>query len=156
MNKPLLYALVGCAISVALEAVFAGGGIKQRLAELKVPKFTPPLWLWIVIGFVYYVICFTVLYRLFALPDGQPWRLQALWTLGALMFINACWNYFFFQTRNLFHAFLIGLPYVALAAVLFAMLLRVDDLAAWFFLPYTLYLVYASRFGYLVWRLNPS
>ena len=58
MDPPLPYSLGVCAISVALEAVFAGGGIKQRLAELRAPRFVPPLWGWVVIGAFYYVICF--------------------------------------------------------------------------------------------------
>jgi hypothetical protein len=44
MDRPLLYSLGICAISVALEKLFAGGGIKQRVAELRVPRFVPPLW----------------------------------------------------------------------------------------------------------------
>ena len=154
MDSALIYSLGICAISVALEGVFAGGGIKQRLAELRVPRLVPPLWGWIVIGAFYYVICFVVLYRLFSLPATTALRQWALAVLGGIMFINAFWNYFFFRTRNLFHAFVIGLPYVALSVILFGLLLSLDRLAAWFFLPYVLYLVYASRFGYLVWKLN--
>lgn len=110
MTRALIYALGACALSVALEGLFAGGGIKQRLAELRVPRYAPPLWGWIVIGVVYYVICFVVLYRLLSMPETVPSRNSALVLLGSLMFTNALWNYFFFRTRNLFHAFVIGLP----------------------------------------------
>jgi len=155
MESPLIYSLGMCAISVAVEGVFAGGGIQQRLADVRVPRFAPPLWGWIVIGALYYVICFVVLYRLFSLPATVPLRQWALGALGGIMFINALWNYFFFRTRNLFHAFIIGLPYAVLAIILFGILLRLDRVSAWSFLPYVVYLVYASRFGYLVWTLNP-
>jgi translocator protein len=154
VNRPLLYSLGICVLSVALETLFAGGGIKQRLAELRVPTFAPPLWGWIVIGALYYVICFVVLYRLFSLPAPVALRPYAFGALGGIMFINAFWNYFFFRTRNLFHAFLISLPYAGLAVILFGVLWGLDRLAGWFFLPYVLYLVYASRFGYLIWKLN--
>lgn len=154
MNRPLLCSLGICVLSVALESLFAGGGIKQRLAELRVPTFSPPLWGWIVIGLCYYVICFAVLYRLLSLPATVALRPYALALLGGIMFINAFWNYFFFRTRNLFHAFLIGLPYAGLAVILFVVLWGLDRLAGWLFLPYVVYLVYASRFGYLIWKLN--
>jgi tryptophan-rich sensory protein len=73
------------------------------------------------------------------------------------MFINALWNYFFFRTRNLFHAYLLGFPYSTIALSLFLLLLlRVDRIAAWCFLPYILYLFYAGVFGYRVWKLNPQ
>jgi tryptophan-rich sensory protein len=156
MTRALIYSLAACVLSVALEGLFAGSGIKQRLAELRVPRYAPPLWGWIVIGVVYYVICFVVLYRLLSMPETVPSRNSALVLLGSLMFTNALWNYFFFRTRNLFHAFVIGLPYSLIAAVLFFLLLRIDRTAAFWLSPYLLYLFYAAMFGYRVWKLNDS
>lgn len=156
MSLALLYSLGACVLSVALEGVFAGGGIKQRLAELRVPRYAPPLWGWIVIGALYYVICFVVLYRLFSLPATMAWRQCALVLLGGLMFINALWNLFFFRTRNLYHAYLIGLPYSVIALALFWVLLHLDRPAAWCLLPYLLYLFYANAFGYRAWKLNQA
>jgi len=150
----LIYSLSICLLSVALEGIFAGGGIKQRLAELRVPRYVPPLWGWIVIGAFYYVICFVVLYRLFSMPATVALRQWALALLGGIMFINALWNYFFFRTRNLFHAFVIGFPYSVLAVVLFVVLLNLDRSAASTFLPYLVYLLYAAAFGYSIWKLN--
>ena len=77
--------------------------------------------------------------------------------LGAVMFVNALWNYFFFRTGNLFHAYLLGLFYNAIALSLFLLLLlQVDRTAAWSLSPYILYLFYANIWGYRVWKLNPT
>jgi tryptophan-rich sensory protein len=105
------------------------------------------------IGGLYYVICFVILYRLFSLPPGTA-RNVGLVLLGTLMFINALWNYFFFRSRNLFHAYLLGLPYGLVALALFVLLLRLDCVAAWCLFPYILYLFYANIWGYRVWKLN--
>ena len=70
------------------------------------------------------------------------------------MLTNAFWNYFFFRTRNLLHAFLIGIPYSVLAVVLFGLLLKSDRTAAWVLFPYLVYLFYANYFGYRIWKLN--
>jgi translocator protein len=156
MNHPLIYSFAVCGVSIALEAFFAGRGIKARLAELRVPHYAPPLWGWIVIGAFYYLICFAILYRLFASPETGPSRRWALVLLGSMMFINALWNYFFFRTRNLLHAYLIGFPYSLIAVMLFALLLRIDKPAAFCLLPYLAYLFYANAFGYRVWKLNDS
>jgi benzodiazapine receptor len=155
MPRPLIYSLGICIVSVALEGLFAGSGIKHRLAELRAPRFTPPLWGWIVIGLGYYVICFSVLYRLFSLSsagDMEPRVHFAL--LGGIMLTNAFWNYFFFRTRNLLHAFLIGVPYSVLAVALFGLLLEFDRTSAWMLFPYLVYLLYANYFGYRIWKLN--
>ena len=156
MNHPFIYSFVACGVSIALEAVFAGHGIKARLAELRVPRYAPPLWGWVVIGVFYYIICFALLYRLFATPEIGSSRRRAFGLLGCMMFINALWNYFFFRTRNLRHAYLIGLPYSLIAVTLFVLLLRIDKPAAFCLLFYLAYLFYANAFGYRVWKLNDS
>jgi len=155
MTSALIYPVTACAVSVALEALFAGSGIKARLAELRVPRYAPPLWGWILIGAFYYIMCFAVLYRLLSMPDAGPLRRWAVMLFGSIMLINALWNYCFFRTRNLFHAFVIGCPYSLIALVLFPLLLRLDRVAAFCLLPYLFYLLYAGALGYRLWKLNP-
>ena len=155
MMRTIIYSLAICALGAALEGLFAGSGIKQRLANLRLPPYAVPFWAWMAIGALYYVIFFSVLYRLFLLPSS-PGRSVGFALVGAIMFINALWNYFFFRTRNLFHAYLLGLPYGMIAISLFLLLLlRLDRMAAWCLLPYILYLFYGNLWGYRVWKLNP-
>lgn len=155
-TRAVLYSLAICALGAALEGLFAGRGVKQRLASLRLPSYAVPFWGWMVIGGFYYVICFSVLYRLFLLPSSSG-RTAAFALVGAFMFINAHWNYLFFRTRNLFHAYVLGLPYSAAAISLFLLLLlRLDKVAAWCLLPYLLYLFfYANLWSYRIWKLNP-
>jgi len=154
MTSALIYSIAACAVSIVLEALFAGTGIKGRFAELRFPRYAPPLWLWAFIGLFYYVVCFAVIYRLLSLPDAGPLRPWALLLLASIMLINALWNYFFFRTRNLFHAFVIGFPYALIALLLFPLLLCLDRLAAFCLLPYLFYLIYAGALGYHLWKLN--
>lgn len=153
MSRALIYSFVVCLVSVVLEGAFAGSGIKSRLAELRVPRLAPPLWGWIAIGLCYYAICFSVLYRLFRSPADSR---APLALLAGVMLTNAFWNYYFFRTRNLLHAFLIGIPYSLLAVVLFGFLVQSDRAAAWILFPYLAYLLYANYFGYRIWKLNQS
>jgi benzodiazapine receptor len=154
MMHAFIYSLAICAFGAGLEGLFAGTGIKQRLANLRQPSFALPFWGWMLIGGSYYLICFAVLYRLFLLPPTSG-RTAAFVLLGSMMFINALWNYFFFRTRNLFHAYLLGLPYNAIAISLFLLLLlRIDRTAAGCLLPYIFYLFYANIWGYRIWKLN--
>jgi tryptophan-rich sensory protein len=155
MSVPLLYALVLCAISATLEGALAGRGVQARFAELRLPRFSPPLPVWFVIGGLCYLICFTVLYRLFRLPPSRS-RDAALALLAGMMLINALWNYVFFRKRDLYLSFFAFLPYGILAVALFLLTLRLDRLAAWVVLPYVLYLVYAAAWGYGLWKRNPE
>src|SRR6266404_2255732 len=86
MTRAIIYSLAICALGAALEGLFAGSGIRQRLANLRVPSYAVPFWGWMVIGGLYYVICFSVLYRLLLLPPSLG-RTAAFALVGALMFI---------------------------------------------------------------------
>ncbi len=155
MTRAILFSLLICAGGALLEGLSAGREIKQRLAELRMPRFAVPFWGWIVIGALYYVICFAIACRLFLLPPS-PARHLAFALLGSVMLINAAWNYFFFRARNLGQAYWIGWPYSVLAVALFILLLRVDRTAARCLLPYMVYLFYANSWAYRVWKLNPN
>ncbi len=156
MSEPIFYAAICCLAAVVLEGVCAGGDIRSRLAELRKPRFVPPLWGWIAIGVVYYVICFAVLYRLFSLTNATPFRSGAILLTVLLMLINAGWNWSFFRSRNLLYALLLGVCYTVLALMLTALLLRIDRVAAACLAPYLVYLVYANVWGYAIWKLNRS
>ncbi|MGH7567130.1 MAG: TspO/MBR family protein [Gemmatimonadota bacterium] len=153
MNSPLLYSLAICAISATLEGILAGRGIEARFADLRLPRYSPPFLVWFVIGGIFYVVCFTVLYRLFSLsPSGL--RNAALALLVGMLVMNALWNYVFFRLRNLLLSFVAFLPYCLVAVALFVLTLKLDRLAAMSLLPYVVYLAYAGAWGYGVWKLN--
>lgn len=153
MARVFVISLVICVAGAGLEGLFAGSGIRERLSSLRMPDYVPPFWAWVIIGVLYYMICFAVSSRLLLLPSSAA-RTAGLVLLGVLMFINALWNYFFFRARNLRHAYFLGLPYGGVAFALFVLLLLTDRIAAWCLAPYLVYLVYANAWGYRVWKLN--
>jgi tryptophan-rich sensory protein len=153
MSGPLVYALLFCAISAVLEGIFAGRGVQARFAELRLPRYSPPLPVWFVIGGLFYAVCFTVLYRLFNLPRSGL-RDAALALLVGMMLMNAMWNYVFFRVRNLCLSFVAFLPYGLMAVALFGVTLQLDRFAALVLLPYILYLGYAVAWGFRLWKEN--
>ena len=151
---PLLPALGICAAGAALEGICAGPGVRDRMDELRLPRFAPPFAAWLVIGGLYYVICFAVLYRLLEGDFGEGPRQVALGLAVLLLVCNAGWNYFFFRRRELRASFVYSLGYAAVALCLAAALFRADSTAGWIFLPYLVYLLYGTWWGYALWRLN--
>ena len=146
-----------CLLAAGAEGLFAGSGVRDRLASLRQPRLSPPFPIWVAIGAGYYVICFTLLYRLVGAvngPGGPP--ILALCCLGFLLFVNALWNYFFFRRRDLRASLLLNIPYVAIAIVLAGSLASRGDGSIWVFAPYLVYLAYAVYYGYATWRLNDA
>jgi translocator protein len=149
-------ALVTCALAAILEGWAAGYDVKARFAQMRLPPFSPPFVVWIGIGLGYYAMCFTIIWRILTISTGSSTGRLALALLGALMLANAAWGAFFFRLRDLRSSFLAFPPYVLLTLALGAVLLSVDRFAALILVPYLFYLIYATWWGYRVWRLNDS
>jgi len=146
--------LLVCAAAALLEGLAAGRDVKRRFTELSLPRFSPPFGIWVVIGLLYYTTCWLILQRLLTASLTTAPRALALVVLVSVMVANAGWTYLFFRLRNLRASFVAFLPYSALVLILAGILSRVDRAAATILVPYLLYLVYATWWGYSCWRLN--
>ena len=151
--NPTLLAIIICIAAATLEGALAGGGVRQRLAELRMPPYSPPFALWLVIGVAYYAICFIVLRHLLASSFTPP-VVGALALLTLVLLGNALWSVLFFRLRDLRASFVAFVPYVLLIAALVALLGFTYPLGAALFLCYCVYLGYATWWGYRLWLLN--
>src|SRR5437867_13210508 len=61
MRSPTLLSVIICVTAAILEGALAGKGARQRLAQLRMPPYSPPFALWLVIGFLFYAMCFVIL-----------------------------------------------------------------------------------------------
>ena len=152
----ILISLGICAISAMLEGLCAGEGVKAFIANLRIPSYAPPFWVWVIIGVLYYVICFFIIYRVLRHDGDSVMKAVSLTLLLAMMSVNAIWNYVFFRAQNLFLNFFAFIPYPLLAIALFVCLLQFEPLAAWILLPYLAYLNYAAFICYKYWKLNEN
>ena len=153
-TRALVVSLLLCIAAAALEGVLAGRGVKQRFAELRQPAFSPPLAMWVLIGVLYYAMCFVVLYRILSRGLDGALAMIAFGLMLALMLANAGWNYVFFRRKSLRGSFLYFYAYGALAFALTGVLARLDNVTAALLLLYLGYVAYATWWGYWLWRLN--
>ena len=148
--------LLICVVAAALEGLFAGKKVKPFLEKLRKPRFAPPLWVWAIVGVLYYLICFFILFRLFRYEDNASPRYISLALLLAVMILNAVWNYVFFRLENLAYSFALSIFYSLVAVALFLFLWQFDYLAAYVLIPYLVYLFYAFYWGWGLLKLNPK
>ena len=137
-----------------MEGLLAGGGVRQRLAQLRMPPYSPPFALWLLIGAAYYGICLIVLRHLLAGPF-TPSVVAALALLTLVLLSNALWSVLFFRWRDLRASFVAFIPYALVIAALVALLSWNYPVGSALFLCYCVYLVYATWWGYRLWLLNP-
>jgi len=108
---------------------------------------------WVGIGLCYYLICFVVLSRLMSSTRSPLWR-AAFALVVALLLGNALWNLVFFRLRNVEASTIVLVAYVAIAAILAILLNFIDPISGWVFLPYLIYLAYATWWLLSLRRLN--
>lgn len=150
----ILIAIGVCVVAAALEGVCAGKNVKPFFSQLKFPPYSAPLWVWTIIGGVYYLIFGFIIYR-FLILDNDSWLKYA--TLALILFmmvVNALTNYVIFRARNLHLSFIIGNLFPLLDLTLFACLLQLDSIAALSLVPYLIYRIYAVWWGYALWKAN--
>ncbi|MGB8508712.1 MAG: TspO/MBR family protein [Pyrinomonadaceae bacterium] len=150
----ILISLGICAAAAALEGVCAGRNVKSFFASLRFPSFSAPLWVWSIIGGLYYVIFCFVIYRLLRLDSGSALRPATLALIFFMMVVNALTNYIIFRARNLRLSFIVGSLFPIMDITLFISLVQLDKGAAWSLVPYLLYRIYAVWWGYGLWKIN--
>ena len=154
MLSPTVLGVIICAAAAVLEAVLAGKGARQRLAQLRMPPYSPPFALWLVIGFLFYTMCFVILRRVLSIGLASPSQVFALVLTVVLLLANAFWSVLFFRWRDLRASFIAFAPYSVLVAGLVILLARTYPFGAILLLCYAVYLIYATRWGFHLWRLN--
>lgn len=139
--------LVGAAAVTG--ARFLPGEWYQSLAK---PAWTPPNSL--------FPIAWTILYIMIAVAGWLVWQRQGLstvvmiWLLGLVL--NASWSYVMFGRHE------IGLALANIAALwllivaFIAAAWNVDRTAAYLFVPYLLWVSFASALNAAIWTMNPA
>ncbi len=150
MNRTL--ALVGFVV-----LVLGGGTLIGYLnlpgawyAGLQKPFFNPPDWVFGPVWSVLYVLVAIAGWRIFCrAPYGTTMR---VWWVQLVL--NFLWSPTFFGLQ------LPGLGLVVIIALLVAIIgfvalaRRIDRLAAWLFVPYVLWVAFATLLNFSIWWLN--
>ena len=154
MLSPTLLSVIICVAAAILEGALSGKGARQRLTQLRMPPYSPPFALWLVIGVLFYAMCFVILRHVLSMGLVSPSQIFALVLTVVLLLANAFWSVLFFRWCDLRASFIAFVPYAILVAALVILLARTYPLGAILLSFYCIYLIYATRWGYHLWRLN--
>lgn len=149
--------LAGFAV-VCLAVSAIGGAITSTTVdtwyqEIAKPRFNPPDWV--------FAPVWTTLYILIAIAGWRVWRSArtlarslALVAYAIQLVLNLAWSFLFFGLRRIDLA-LIEI-FVLLVAIVFTSHLfwKIDRPAAAMFIPYVIWVAYATALNFELWRLN--
>lgn len=132
---------------------FTGQSVREWYPALAKPAWTPPSWLF---GPVW-----TILYVCIAVAGWLAWQRGGFgahpfaWAVFfAQLILNAAWSWIFFGLRQPGYAAgeIVILWLMILAATVG--FFRITAPAGWLFVPYLLWVSYASALNAAIWRLN--
>ncbi len=146
-----LWAALICIAAAAFEGLCAGRDPMGQLKALKQPWWSPPTWVWVLIGIAWYGICIVGLVRV--LPIWPEQKLPVA-LLVALMLLNAGANIPIFRMRRLDLALAFFVPYWPVLGAFLWIICPLDSLTFWLFAIYAVYQIYAAAWGYALWRMN--
>ena len=139
--------LVGAAAVTG--ARYMPGPWYQSLAK---PSWTPPDWL--------FPIAWTVLYFMIAIAGWKVWQAEGVgaalivWLIGLVL--NAAWSYLMFGRHEIGLALIdVSAMWISLVAFIW-LSWDVDRNAAYLFMPYLVWVSFATALNAAVWRMNPN
>ena len=122
--------VVLCVTVAAFEEWCAGKNVRTFFETLRFPRYSAPLWLWSIIGVMYYGIFGFVAFRLLSAVPPSFFAGTTLALTVTMMVGNALTNLVIFRARNLHLSCLIGYVFAGLDVVLAMCVLRLDGVAA--------------------------
>lgn len=141
-----------CVAAAAFEGLCAGRDPLVQLKATRQPSWSPPSWVWVLVGIAWYAICFTALVRLLPL---RPASAAPIVLLVILMLANGGANVLQFRMKRLDLAFFFLAPYWMLLASFLWAACPLDSLTCGLFALYAAYQLYAAAWGYRLWKMNP-
>jgi tryptophan-rich sensory protein len=141
-----------CVAAAAFEGVMAGARPFDVLRNLRQPTWSPSFSVWVVIGLVWYAICYVALVRFL---DGPGIASAPAMLLVGLMAANGAWNFILFRARRFDAAFIYVLAYGILLGT-FLWTAWSDRIVVLLFAAYAIYLPYAAAWIWRLWLLNGS
>jgi tryptophan-rich sensory protein len=146
-----LFAFIAAVALVAFTAGrFRPGAWYDALAR---PTWTPPDWL--------FAPVWSVLYLAMAVAGWLVWRALpgsrlhvAVFVWVAQLLLNASWSWIFFGLHQPGPALLDILLLLALIVWFISAASRVSSAAAWLFVPYLLWVGFATALNAAIWHLN--
>ncbi len=109
-----------------------------------------------IVGFVYYVLFATVLYRILVHVGDRRGRANSLVLTIVVLFLNELWNYGFFGLESTLVGFLGIVVFLVPLTTLVVALRNYERFSAMLVAVYWIWVLYDLAWTYELWRLNSA
>ena len=144
-----------CVVMALLGGILTGNSLNVWYRSLVKPWWQIPLWTFVSIGVIGYVMDAVILYRLLTAAGDTAGKVVALTAMIVVMVYNELWNYAFFGLRSTFAGFLGILAFLAPLTILQVALMVYDLPSALLLSVYVVWVIlYDIPWAYTLWKLN--
>ena len=153
---PLLTSIAICVLFALFGGALVGESLGTWYAGLEKPWFLLPLWVFYIVGFVYYVLFATVLYRILVHVGDRRGRANSLILTIIVLFLNELWNYGFFGLESTLVGFMGIVVFLVPLTALVVALRNYERFSATLVAVYWIWVLYDLAWTYELWRLNSA
>ena len=148
----LIVSVVFVLIIGFLGSIFTSPNINSWYVTLEKPAFNPPNYLFAPVWTVLYIFIGIALYLIWT--SKSKYKTIALWLFFIQLVLNFLWSYIFFSQKLINLAmFEIALLWVVIIACIYYFW-KISKLASYLFIPYLLWVSFASILNYYILVLN--
>lgn len=153
--------LVTCVVSLALAyaagfigSLFTAPNIDTWYATLAKPALNPPSWVFAPVWTVLYACMAVAAWRVYEYGERGPLRTFALFLYGVHLVLNALWSVVFFGFHDPYSALIVIALLLAHILGLTYLFFRLDRIAGYLFVPYLLWVSFATYLNISIVALN--
>jgi len=143
---PLLIGFIGSQFTIE--------SVKTWYTTINRPSFNPPNWVFAPVWTTLYVLMGIASFRVWQKRKTAEWFHWAVIIYFVQLIFNLMWSFIFFELHQIGFA-LVEIILLLLLIIINAFIFyRFDKLAAWLFLPYFLWVSFATYLTYSIFILN--
>ncbi len=142
-----------CLAVAGLGGLATSSSVDTWYPTLVKPRFNPPDWIFGPVWTVLYLLMAIAAWRVWRLPPSRP-RSVALAAFGLQLALNLGWSVLFFGLQSPGAALVEIVLLLGAIAWTTRLFLRQDRVAGFLFVPYLLWVAFASVLNASIWLLN--
>jgi len=152
--RALLVSVTMCVLFALFGAALVGESLGTWYDALDKPWFLVPLWVFYIVGAVYYALFATVLYRILVYVEDRGVKAASLALTTSVLFLNELWNYGFFGLQSTLVGFLGIAVFLASLTALLLALRKHERFSAGLVAAYWVWVLYDLAWTFALWWLN--
>jgi len=143
---PLLIGFIG--------SQFTMESVKTWYTTINRPSFNPPNWVFAPVWTTLYILMGIASFRVWKKRKSAEWFHWAVVIYLIQLLFNLMWSFIFFELHQIGFALIEIILLLMLIIINAFIFYRFDKLAAWLFLPYFLWVSFATYLTYSIFILN--